>query len=319
MILLIGFAGIFLVVLLVNAVLLGVARHMSDQTYQRTLHYAVLLMPLVVFGLILCSFNLTSWSSSAGITLLLALSGLVPGALGLGIARLLLMTWIVAHRTFPAAPKFQTMTTDLARKLGAVEPQVRLSCSNRPLALTCGIRHPTIVLSHWMIEHLDRRELEAVIVHELEHVVRHDYMLGWLAASLRDAFFYLPTSWIAYRHLQQDRELACDDAVVRVTRRPLALASALAKVWLQAVDEPALAKLAGAQALTTPETSIDQRIKRLLAPPAPMNSKQHASLTAFSVPAIVLLPFGVFEGACLAFLLLSTVIGCHPIALCGRL
>ena len=315
---LIGLIGI-LFVLLVNAVLLGVMRQVSDWTSRRTLQYAVLLMPLVVLGLILCSFNLTSWGSSAGITLLFVVSGIALGAAGLGVARLMLMAWIVSHRTYPAAPKLQAMTTNLARKLGATRPQVRLSFSGRPVALTCGIRRPTIVLSPWMVEHLDPRELEAVVVHELEHVARHDYLIIWLAAILRDAFFYLPTSWIAYRHLQQEKELACDDAVVRVTRRPLALASALAKVWLQAVDEPGLAKLGGAQALSAPETSIDGRIKRLLAPPASVNRQRHASLTTFSISAIVLLPFGMFEGACLAFLLLSTVVGCHPIALCGRL
>jgi len=308
-----------LFVLLVNAVLLGVMRQVSDWTSRRTLQYAVLLIPLVVLGLILCSFNLTSWGSSAGITLLFMVSGIALGAAGLGVARLILMTWIVSHRTYPAVPKLQAMTTGLARKLGATRPQVRLSCSDKPLALTCGIRHPTIVLSPWMVEHLDPRELEAVVVHELEHVARHDYLIIWLAAILRDAFFYLPTGWIAYRHLQQEKELACDDAVVRATQRPLALASALAKVWLQAVDKPGLAKLGGAQALSAPETSIDGRIKRLLAPPASVNRQRHASLTTFSISAIVLLPFGMFEGACLAFLLLSTVVGCHPIALCGRL
>ncbi len=83
----------------------------------------------------------------------------------------------------------------------------------------------------WMIEHLDRRELEAVLAHELEHAARHDSLVIWFATVLRDAFFYLPTSRVAYHQLQHEKELACDDLAVGVTHWPLALASALAKAW----------------------------------------------------------------------------------------
>ena len=53
----------------------------------------------------------------------------------------------------------------------------------------------------------------------------------WFATVLRDAFFYLPTSRVAYHQLQHEKELACDDLAVGVTHWPLALASALAKAW----------------------------------------------------------------------------------------
>ena len=94
-----------------------------------------------------------------------------------------------------------------------------------------------MLISTWMVDHLDQQELEAVLMHELVHVHRCDYLLNWIALLLRDAFFYLPTSRIAYRQLQHEKELACDDLVVQATKRPLALASALTKVWLHLVDD----------------------------------------------------------------------------------
>ncbi|GHO95812.1 hypothetical protein KSF_058600 [Reticulibacter mediterranei] len=54
-------------------------------------------------------------------------------------------------------------------------------------------------------------------MHELEHVARRDYLIMFLATVLRDAFFYMPTSWIAYRQLQREKELVCDDLTVGVT------------------------------------------------------------------------------------------------------
>ena len=63
----------------------------------------------------------------------------------------------------------------------------------------------------------------------------------WLATVLRDAFFYLPTSWAAYRQLSHEKELICDDLAIGSTHRPLALASALAR-FLANVNHENLAR-----------------------------------------------------------------------------
>src|SRR5439155_7584396 len=108
------------------------------------------------------------------------------------------------------------------------------------------------------------------LAHELGHVARRDYLVIWLATVLRDAFCYLPTSWAAYRQLQREKELACDDLAVAATNRPLALASALAKVWQQAVSAPTLATV---QPFMEASEAIEGRIERLLAAPEAGASK----------------------------------------------
>jgi beta-lactamase regulating signal transducer with metallopeptidase domain len=317
MFLLIGPGLLF--VLLTNIVMLAIMRRISDWSLRRTLQFAVLLMPLVMLGLGLCSFGLSFHALFPDGALFVVMGGIALGALGLGMVRLALMSRLLARCALFADTELQMLADNLAGQY-RVQPRIRLYPSARPLALTCGLRTSTIMLSTWMVEQLDQRELEGVLAHELEHVTRHDYLVMWLATMLRDAFFYLPTSWIAFRQLQQEKELACDDGVVDVTQRPLALASALTKVWLQAVDQPALTtRLEGVQALTGAEASMNERIKRLLAPSPSQRNRQHTHWVVCSLNAAVLLPFGVFEGACLFLLALSTVIGCHPIALCGRL
>ncbi len=76
-----------------------------------------------------------------------------------------------------------------------------------------------------------------------------------------DAFFYLPTAHIAYRQLQGEKELACDDLAVGVTKRPLALASALAKVWNYALGGPVPE---AAQPFAEAGRDIEDRIARLM-------------------------------------------------------
>lgn len=105
-----------------------------------------------------------------------------------------------------------------------------------------------------------------------------------------------------------------------MTQRPLALASALAKVWLRAVDEPELVIPGGAQALIRPNATIDGRIQRLLAPSEPGKSGWRMRQTAFNMHVVVFIPLGMMEVACLFFYLQPFIaaVGCHPLALCGR-
>src|SRR5205823_14023272 len=106
---------------------------------------------------------------------------------GMGLVRLLLMARVVARRGGPAGPELQALANDLAGRLGAAGPRIQVCGYNHPLALTYGLWRPTVLLSTWMVEQLDARELEAVLAHEIGHVARRDYLVTWLALVLRDA------------------------------------------------------------------------------------------------------------------------------------
>jgi len=187
------------------------------------------------------------------------------GAFVLGIGRLVLLTLIMKRRSLPATSKLQQQVIHLAQRLQVPSPSIALCAFPRPLALTYGILHPTILLSFWMLNHLDDHELEAVLAHKLEHVNQRDTPIIWLATMLRGAFFYLPTSRAAYHSLQREKELMCDDLAISVTQRPLDLASALAKVWLNTVEGPDLSPGYIAQSLVGAGETINRRIERLMA------------------------------------------------------
>lgn len=206
---------------------------------------------------------LVGWDLVATIGLLVAVGAVALGGLGLNLARLLL-----SERLLAACPLLRDAATTaglaaLARGLGIDPPTVRVLAVDAPLAVTGGLRRPTIVLSRWLVEQLDRRELEAVLAHELAHVARRDHLARWLGRLLRDATVYLPSSWYALRVLEADEELEADALAVELTERPLAMASALGKVWQQASAAPlamaSLPSVAGSSALL-----LEQRLARLL-------------------------------------------------------
>ena len=273
-----------LLVVLGGSVVLALLPGVTDWGRRRRLQLLVLASPAVSLGVGLaglyhfdhriCFLGAPAWDRLLGAAVPVAMALVGLGAAGLSVLRLGLLSWAVLRRSTPAAPDLRALTDRLARRLGVAGPRVRVRASRQPLALTCGLRHPTLVLSTWMLHALDARELESVVAHEVGHAARRDYAVVWLATVLREAFFYLPTTRRAYRQLLADKEMACDDLAVAATGRPLALASALAKVWHQAVGEPVRAM---APAFAGPERQIEERIERLLLGMAPARTTPSAA------------------------------------------
>jgi hypothetical protein len=261
----------------------------------------------------ICLIALPPWGETFSVLLFLAMGLVGIGAVGLGCLRLWLLAWRLPRPLLAAPPTLRELGNGLAQQLGVSPPSILVCPQNRPLALTSGLWRPTVILSSWMLAHLDRRELEAVLAHEISHIARCDLWGMWVATVLRDVFFYLPTSQIAYRQLQAEKELACDDLAISVTRRPLALASALTKVWHHAVESPPPALLPSLTGLSVP---LETRITRLLRPVSPSPSPKRSPFFGLGIgsAACVLLLVELINGAAL-----FSPLDCHPVLLLWRL
>jgi|GEM_PF-797756 len=73
-------------------------------------------------------------------------------------------------------------------------------------------------------------QLEAIIVHELMHVRRGDFLVNFLQTLVDILLFYHPCVWWISREIRREREFVCDDLVVRFYGEPLAYARALANL-----------------------------------------------------------------------------------------
>ena len=130
-----------------------------------------------------------------------------------------------------------------------------------------GALRPVILLPASLASGLTAAQLESILLHELAHVRRHDYLVNLLQAAVETLLFYHPAAWWASRRIRAEREHCCDDAVVAVTGDRATYARALA-----AVAELATQFGAGAPALAPAATGgrLLARIRRLMTPaPAP--------------------------------------------------
>ncbi|AEH38564.1 M48 family metallopeptidase [Halopiger xanaduensis] len=80
------------------------------------------------------------------------------------------------EREQASADELQSRVDRLARQVDVPAPTVRLGRAQRPIAATTGLRSDasTIVVSRGLVETLEDLELEAVLAHEISHVVNRD-------------------------------------------------------------------------------------------------------------------------------------------------
>jgi Zn-dependent protease with chaperone function len=309
--------------LLGGALGLGLLRRLGTRPGRRAVQGLILAAPLA--GLVAiggavghfagrdCFLRAPRWDRGLAPALVSGVALLAFGGLALGGLRLALLGRVVGRRGLSAGRELEGLVARLAARAGVPPPRVLVCTLDRPLALVCGLRRPTVLLSTWMPAHLDRPELEAVLAHELAHIARRDYLAAWLATVLRDAFCYLPASRIVQRQLQRERELACDDVAVAFTGRPLALASALVKVWQPALGGP---RLAPSPALVGDGAAFEERIARLLAAPAPSRDTQVGRSLAVAVgPGLACI--GLLVTGALTLVGGLALLGCGPASALG--
>ncbi len=119
----------------------------------------------------------------------------------------------IKHAAKPVPENWKQQMAKLVQML-KVRSQVVLkhsSAINVPMVV--GIFNPVVLLPSFYFNHLSAQHLEAVLIHELIHIKRHDYLLNQIQVLIESLLFYHPVTWIIGRRIRQNREYICDDQV----------------------------------------------------------------------------------------------------------
>lgn len=109
-----------------------------------------------------------------------------------------------------------------------------------------GFFAPRILIPDWLLERLTHGELEQIVLHELEHLRRRDDWTNLLQKLSLVLFPLNPALWWMERRLCLEREMACDEGVIRVTNAPRAYAACLASLAERGLEHRAEALSLGA-------------------------------------------------------------------------
>src|SRR5580658_5865941 len=83
-----------------------------------------------------------------------------------------------------------------------------------------GFLRPVLVLPADFLEHLNPRQLGAILTHELCHVHRRDNLFAGVHMMVEAIFWFHPLVWWIGSRMVEERELACDEEVLRMGCEP---------------------------------------------------------------------------------------------------
>lgn len=161
-------------------------------------------------------------------------------------------------------PEVHQIVKEVSERAGIPKPGIYMAPVYQPNAFATG-RNPengVIVLTYGLIRLLNLRELRGVIAHEISHIKNRDTLIQTISASVVGALTYIANMfrWLAIFGMEREeergnfvylfvlsiiapiaallihfaisrsREYMADEDGARVTRDPLALASALEKI-----------------------------------------------------------------------------------------
>lgn len=166
-----------------------------------------------------------------------AITGYMPYITGIYIAGLLFnilkigLAWfkISQIRRSAIASGYQGLIDSLSRQLG-ISKTTRVAYSGL-IDVPClmGFAKPLILLPLSISTYLSAEEIKAILLHELAHVKRNDYLLNLVQQIIGMLLFFNPFSRLINNIINAERENCCDDMVVH-TAEPLVYAQTLLKL-----------------------------------------------------------------------------------------
>lgn len=180
-------------------------------------------------------------------------------------------------------PELREQLSRLSHALG-LHSEVTVAMSTRiTTPITLGTFSPIILLPGGMLSGMSTAQMEAILIHELYHIKRFDYLINLGQALAEVAMFYHPAIWHLNSIIRDERENTRDDETLRFCGDAITYARALTKIQeLNSSTKPILAM----SATGSNPGKFTARIKRLFH--SYPDATQHRSKGIFAIGFLIL-------------------------------
>lgn len=144
--------------------------------------------------------------------------------MGLNIWYVFRLRW---YKTYQPSLYWRNRLTDLAPQI-KVNQSVQLLESalvSGPAAI--GFFKPLILIPAGLLNNLPTDQVEAILLHELAHIRRGDYLVNFIQCLLENIFFFNPGLLWVSRLIRQERENCCDDLAIAAMKNKTVYINAL--------------------------------------------------------------------------------------------
>lgn len=123
--------------------------------------------------------------------------------------------------------EWKIFSARMASYLG-IKRQVQVWISNFVKSpVTVGFLRPMILIPLAAMNNLDTRQMESVLLHELAHIRRRDYLFNFLLTIIQSILYFNPfVKWMV-QNIEEERETSCDQMVIQFGYNAHSYATAL--------------------------------------------------------------------------------------------
>jgi GWxTD domain-containing protein len=158
-----------------------------------------------------------------------------------------------------AANEWQGRLDRMRSHMRVSRPVTLLESCLAEVPVVIGHLRPVILMPVGLVAGLPAGQVEWILLHELAHIRRHDYLINMLETAVEGLLFYHPVAWWISGIIRTEREHCSDDLAVAIGGDAHEYAVALSALAQRRRSAPEVA-------LAAAGGSLVKRIRRLLIP-----------------------------------------------------
>lgn len=124
---------------------------------------------------------------------------------------------VKSRQVFNVGGNWQQKLDDWAQQLGVGKAVTLLESGITKVPVVIGHLRPVIYMPVGLLANLPAEQVEAVLMHELAHIRRNDYLFNWVQHIAETIFFFNPGMLWVSSLLREEREHCCDDIALTHT------------------------------------------------------------------------------------------------------
>lgn len=125
--------------------------------------------------------------------------------------------------------------------------------------MVIGFLKPVVLVPLGMLANLPAAQVEAILLHELAHIRRRDYLINLVQIFCENVFFFNPAVWWICKLIREEREHCCDDLAISVMQSKTSFIHALVSFQEFNLSRPAFEV-----AFSKKRNHLLDRIKRIV-------------------------------------------------------
>lgn len=184
------------------------------------------------------------------------------------LVRMLGLLLGVHHLTYQSVPieasAVLTLIDSLRAKLGIGRRILSVTGEHILSPGVIGFFRPILLLPLSLVSGVPSEDLKVILLHELTHIRRHDYLVNFFQMVIEALLFFNPCAWWINRQIRLEREACCDAVAVKSGGQAVRYAELLIQ-WSQQVSAgPGVAAPTGFS--QSSKRSLIERVKRIAVP-----------------------------------------------------